>query len=297
MITYAVISTKGGVGKTTLTANFAAILADLGLRVLMVDADLQPSLSRYYEYSWRAPKGLSHMIMRGAVSDDCISKLSLRPTKCTVPGLPSGTPQGQLDIIASDGPDGTLQQWLGARIDRGARIKTPLHNPWVADRYDIVLIDTQGAVGYLQDAAVLAADILISPVCPDILSAREFTSGTLELLERLEPSANVGLAVPPMKAVIYRTENTADSRALSSVIREQFVQLRGRVSVLETQVPSAVAYKRAATNQIPVHWMDPVRAGDTMHRLCWELAPMLQDVRTSDVEQTTLAEPVVEAAV
>ncbi len=46
MIRFAVISTKGGVGKTTRTANLGALLADLGLRVLLIDADVQPSLSK-----------------------------------------------------------------------------------------------------------------------------------------------------------------------------------------------------------------------------------------------------------
>ncbi|MGH8612392.1 MAG: ParA family protein [Gammaproteobacteria bacterium] len=43
-----IVSTKDGVGKTTLTANLGAILADLGKRVLRVDADIQPTLSSYY---------------------------------------------------------------------------------------------------------------------------------------------------------------------------------------------------------------------------------------------------------
>ena len=40
-----VVSTKGGVGKTILTANLSGLLADMGLRVLMVDADIQSSLT------------------------------------------------------------------------------------------------------------------------------------------------------------------------------------------------------------------------------------------------------------
>ena len=43
-----VVSTKGGVGKTTLTANLGGLLAALGLRVLAIDADKQASLSKYY---------------------------------------------------------------------------------------------------------------------------------------------------------------------------------------------------------------------------------------------------------
>ncbi len=47
VVKFTVISTKSGVGKTTLTANLGALLADIGLRVLMIDADVQPSLSKF----------------------------------------------------------------------------------------------------------------------------------------------------------------------------------------------------------------------------------------------------------
>lgn len=285
MITFAVVSTKGGVGKTTLTANLGALLADLGMRVLLIDADVQPSLTRYYHIADadRAPNGLTAMMRKGAVTPDCISRLTLPPPTFQGRSSPALNADGRLDLILSDAPEGNLQDWLQPRLDRAVRIRMAVRTPELAKAYDVVLIDTQGAVGHLQDAAVLAADLLISPVCPDILTAREFTSGTLELLERLEQSANLGMTLPPMKAAIYRAENTSDSRAMTKLIRDQFLTLRGRVSVLDTTVPAAVAYKKAATAQIPVHWLDPSRAGDTMHRLCWELLPMLSGIRTADV--------------
>lgn len=37
-----IISTKGGVGKTTTAANLGGLVADAGLRVLMLDLDVQP---------------------------------------------------------------------------------------------------------------------------------------------------------------------------------------------------------------------------------------------------------------
>ena len=37
-LVYAVLNPKGGTGKTTLTANLGALLADLGLNVLLIDA-------------------------------------------------------------------------------------------------------------------------------------------------------------------------------------------------------------------------------------------------------------------
>lgn len=280
MIVFATVSTKGGVGKTTLTANLGALLADLGMRVLMIDADVQPSLTRYFPIARRAPHGLTEIVTQGTIGEDCISTIALS-ARSPAQVL---NPDGRLDLIAADAPEGSLQTWLATRIDRAVRIKLALRNPQINERYDVVLIDTQGAVGHLQDAAVLASDILISPVSPDILSAREFTSGTQELLDRLEPSSALGITVPAMRAVIYRLEHTNDSRTIARVIREKFVSLRGRVSVLNTAVPHAVAYRKAATAQIPVHWLDPLRAGSTMHALLWELIPSLDGCCAANCE-------------
>ena len=290
MIVFATVSTKGGVGKTTLTANLGALLADLGMRVLMIDADVQPSLTRYFPIARRAPHGLTRMITQGTIGEDCISTIAL-PERSPAQAL---NPDGRLDLIAADAPEGSLQNWLATRIDRAVRIKLALRNPQINERYDVVLIDTQGAVGHLQDAAVLASDILISPVSPDILSAREFTSGTQELLDRLEPSSALGITVPAMRAAIYRLEHTNDSRTIAKVIREKFVSLRGRVSVLSTAVPHAVAYRKAATAQVPVHWLDPSRAGSTMHALLWELIPSLDGCCAANFEP--VAEAPVDAA-
>jgi chromosome partitioning related protein ParA len=270
MIVITIVATKGGVGKTTLSANLGPLLADMGVRVLLLDADVQPSLTRYYPIAERMDFGLSEIIKRGTIAPDCISKIRLMH--------PDGfgiNPDGCLDIVVANAPEGTLQDWLSQRIDRAVRIRKAVRTSYIDENYDVVLIDTQGAVGHLQDAAVLAADVLLSPISPDILTAREFTSGTLELLNRLEPSADIGITVPPMKALIYKLERTKDSRDIAKSIRGQYVNLRARVDVLDITVPHAVAYKQSATAQLPVHWTDPVRAGATMHQLVWELIPSL----------------------
>ena len=265
MIKFTVTSTKGGVGKTTLTANLGALLADLGLRVLLVDADVQPSLSKYFALRGPAASGLTRAIVSGEVTADCIAHT-------VVDGL---------DIVVSDDPQGQLPPWLLQRIDRGFLLRFALQSCAVRERYDCVLIDTQGSIGPLQDAAVLAADILVSPITPEILSAREFRDGTMELLERLEPSSALGATLGPLKAVIYRQDRTIDARSIAGGIREDFIRLKGRVSVLDTVVPYARAYKEAATLRVPVHRHEPARDGPmpsasmVMHRLAWELIPSL----------------------
>lgn len=269
MITFTITSTKGGVGKTTLTANLGALLADMGLRVLLIDADVQPSLSKYFPLAAsRASAGLTEVIVRGEITLASIS----------------ATMYQNLDVVVSDDPEGNLPHWLLPRIDRGFRLRCALQAPTVVHAYDCVLIDTQGAVGPLQDAAVLAADILVSPITPEILSAREFKDGTMELLNRLEPGSVLGAPLGPMKAVIYRQDRTIDGRVIASGIRQDFDQLQGRVSVLKTVVPHAKAYKEAATLRVPVHRHERKRDGPTpsaytvMHQLAWELIPGLQGI-------------------
>jgi chromosome partitioning related protein ParA len=285
MIKFTLLSTKGGVGKTTLAANLGALMADMGLRVLLIDADIQPSLSKYFEIKHKSQYGLTKVIVSGTVTEDCISRTYI----------------DGLDIIQSDDSEKMLQSWLMNRIDRGERLSNALDSPAASDEfYDVILIDTQGAAaGALQDTAALAATQIIAPVNPEMLSAREFKSGTMEMLDRLEPSPHSKYRVGPVKAVIYRQDRTSDARSIADSIRQDFneaqgkakdmaesirqdyIRLGGRVSVLNTYVPYAKSYKEAATLRIPVHRHEPSRAGtmasayDTMHALLWELVPNL----------------------
>ncbi|MDD5388937.1 MAG: ParA family protein [Gallionellaceae bacterium] len=280
MIRFAVVSTKGGVGKTTLTANLGAILADLGLRVLMIDADVQPALSKFYPLKHQAPRGLTHIITSGMITADAISVVDL-PVN------------GVLDIVVSDTPEGQIQTWLMNQTFRETRLYGPLHSVELEEQYDVVLIDTQGAVGPLQDAAALAADILISPIVPEALSAREFLSGTMDMLNRLSYRGAPMPHTPslgPVKALIYRQTRTADAKSIAQQIkREGHIPLAGRVTVLDTVIPSAVAYTRAATDRLPVHWHDRVTTGATpcayevMHQLVWELMPNLEGIQAGNI--------------
>lgn len=276
MFVFGVVATKGGVGKTTIAANLGGLLADIGYRVLLVDADVQPSLSRYYALASEAEHGLTHMVMSGALTQDCISQIELPPASFSGEQALLNAQGGFLHLVKSDTRDGKLQDWLSNRLDRLVRIRMAIKNTALGDAYDVAIIDTQGAVGHLQDAAVNASDVLITPASPDIISAREFVDGTLTLLDRHESAGNMGFTVPAMRAIINRAEKTIDSRAMASLIRDQFMTMRGRVNVLNTVVTSAVAYRKAATAQVPVHWVDPHKSGDVMHALLWELLPHLE---------------------
>ena len=266
-IKFTTVSTKGGTGKTTLTVNFGAFLADLQQRVLIVDADPQPTASSYFDLVHRAPAGLSTLITEGA-SEDVISRTVI----------------DNLDLIASDDPVGELRDWILHDPIGRLRLKQSLSA--LDDLYDIILIDTQGAVGPLQDAAVVAGDLLLSPIPPEMLSASEFLRGTISMLERLKPMMHWGAPIAPLRGIIYRQNRTVDARRIAEKLRKEFfAPTRGSVSILETCVPSTAAYTEAATHGLPVHRWEPTRRGptpsgaDTMLSLVHELLPHLADAQ------------------
>ena len=260
-----ITSTKGGVGKTTLTANLGGLLTDLGQKVLLVDADVQPTLSSYYPLEQQAERGLSSLITEGVVE-----------------GVISRTAIPCFDLILSDDPEGMLQNWILHTPDGRVRLKHLLAR--FDQDYDFILLDTQGAVGPLQDSAVLAADLLVSPIPPEILSAREFARGTVQMLDRLRPMAFLGAPLGPLRGLIYRMDRTVDARRIAQELcREAYGPSKGAITILDTVIPNTVAYREAATARVPVHRWEPQRQGptlsarDAMLTLVSELFPHLSD--------------------
>lgn len=273
MVIFGVIGTKGGVGKTTLSANVGAMLADMGLRVLLVDADIQASLSKYYELEYQAPKGLTDVIHRGVVSNACISHTVWERLDIVLCDAPRRQLAG-----AGDGSSSDLERFLQSRMDMPMILRRALRAPLIDENYDVVVIDTPGSQGPLLFTAALAADQLVTPVLPETPSAREFRSGTLELLGKLAEAEVLGIRPGPVTAVINRADRTNDAKLVMAEIRQGYLDFGGNVRVARTVIPSAVVYKEAATHRTPVHRMRSIPAFETMHELVWELVPNLDGV-------------------
>ena len=258
-----VMASKGGVGKTTLVANLGGVLADMGFRVLLLDADVQNSLSKYYRLNHSAEHGLVELIMTKAVTESMISE----------------TMFPNMWIIQSNDSNNELQSMLSSKVDRAIRIRQALNTPFVHDNFDFVIIDTQGSLGHLQDAAAFAADIILSPISPDALSAREFLSGTEKLLDQLSDGQAMNLSLPLIKAVINKMDSTKNAKEIINFVESSFLRLRGKVTMMDPVIRSAKAYTEAMTLGKPVHCHEIQHSGKqdsaylTMHKLVWSLFP------------------------
>ena len=259
-----VVSTKGGVGKTTIAANLGGLLADAGLRVLLLDLDSQPTLSSYYALSQKADVGAYEFIAFNLTTPaQFISKTVITGLDLIL----SNDDQGRLGSLLIHAPDGRL------RLRNLLSILRP--------HYDLLLIDTQGARSVLLEVALLASDLALSPITPEMLAARELRRGTLKLLSELEPFSHLGISPPPLRLLLNQVNaNRVDSRMIINGLRESFAKVTN-ISVLDTVVPDRVAYLPAASLGLPAHRIETRQsrerrsssALETMQALAIELFP------------------------
>ena len=110
-----------------------------------------------------------------------------------------------------------------------------------------------------EQMAVLASDLAVSPVTPEILAARELRRGTVQLIEDVAPFRNLGIEPPPLKLLLNRVPAvSANARLIEQSLRLIFCDDRG-VEILRTEVPAIEVFQRAASHGLPAHRMEPRR--------------------------------------
>lgn len=264
MLVTSIISTKGGVGKTTIAANLGGFAADAGLRVLLIDLDIQPTLSSYYRLDAMAECGTYELI---AYNEREISRV-ISHTKIT-----------GLDLIYSNDDRGQLNTLLMHAPDGRFRLRNLLS---VFDaHYDLMLIDTQGARSVLLEMAVIASQMVISPVTPEILAAREFRRGTLQLMQDIAPFQHLGIQPPLLHMLVNRLPAISSSARIVHRSLKEIFEDQTAIRVLNTEIPAIEAYPKASIRAMPVHRHERVRptgriapsALETMKKLICEVYP------------------------
>lgn len=182
------INYKGGVGKTTLTANVAAELAFHGKRVLVVDLDPQTNLTLSFIDldKWQELDNDSKTIKHwydeflDADIDESLKDLIVVPDKVNrvIRGMNS---QGYVHLISSHleliNLDMELATRYGGNSERTirssflrlfSRLKKGLEE--VKDDYDLVLIDCPPNFNIVTQNAIIASDKYVVPAKADFLS-------------------------------------------------------------------------------------------------------------------------------
>jgi chromosome partitioning protein len=182
-----VINYKGGVGKTTLTANIGAELANRGRKVLLIDLDPQASLtfSFYTAEQWedelqdertilqwigpllsgQLPKALSGFVLTPRRVNEAIAS---RDGRLDLVTSHLGLIDVDQDLAAELG--GSRTQVTSPNFLRVHRVLADALAETAFDEYDVILIDCPPNFGMATRAGIVASDRVLLPAKPDYWS-------------------------------------------------------------------------------------------------------------------------------
>src|SRR3954447_19602763 len=252
--TIAVLSQKGGTGKTTTVRTLADVFSRVGLRVLAVDVDPQGNLSDYFDVPPDWSPTLADVLAGQTKASEAIYNEQVLPANL-------GLAESELVLAGKMGREMTLRRAL-KDVKRG---------------YDIVLIDCPPSLGLLTVNAVVAADeALIST------EAQYFSlQGVEQALEVIElAKENLQQDLEWLGIVL----NIADLRTIHS--REALQLLRDRFGhkVLDSVIRSSIRYAESAERGVSILDYRPELGADYL-----ALAEELLDRLTFDDERARVA--------
>lgn len=218
----ALISKKGGVGKTTSAVSLAAACGGLGHRVLLVDLDSQASASR----SLGVDRGGLAPSVADVLMWDLPVHQAIRATGS--PGLDLLT--ASADLLAADvelAKSRTPEQRLRRALEP------------VRDDYDLIFLDCPPTMSMLPINALASADAYVAPVVPQFL-AIEGVESLLKAAERVRLHHNrdlerLGLL---LTLVDYRNNATRDNVArLRAAYGEDVFGVEIRINIRLAEAP------------------------------------------------------------
>jgi len=213
----AVANGKGGVGKTSITANVAGTAALSGWRVLAVDLDPQGNLGNDLGYNDDGRSDRGRSLLQAVVAG-------------TAPAVLHDVRPG-LDVIAGGEATEELEAVLTTRQQRdGAAVRVLSEALSRVGEYQLVLIDCPPSSGVLLDAALIAARFLVIPTRGD--------SGSLDGLSKVARRfAQVRAAGNPtieLLGVVLFDFGKNDTAVVGRVRDRLTEDLAGAASVFET---------------------------------------------------------------
>jgi chromosome partitioning protein len=214
---------KGGSGKTTTTVSLAAALAELGLRILVIDLDPQGSATMWLG-GRESSTGLVEF-SEGAIRISELVRTSTAPRVDLVPTSPSLVPSGD----ESD-------NMTGLAIVRAFR-RLP-------DYWDLVLIDTPPTLGYLSLAPLVVSDHIVIPVEAHALAMPGVAMVTASI-ERARRRVNPHVEL--LGIVACRVNSTSHVRDVVARLRAQFGN-----KVFEHTVREAIRIAEAPAFRLPI---------------------------------------------
>jgi chromosome partitioning protein len=213
--TIAVLSQKGGTGKTTAVRTLADALRRSGVSTLAVDLDPQGNLSDYFDLPPDVEPTIADVLSGRAAAADAVHE----------------------ELIPANLSLAEAELMLGGKMGRELTLRRSLSS--LAEEREVILIDCPPSLGLLTINALVAADWALITAEAQYF-ALQGVEQAMEVVELARESLN------PKLALLGVLLNLADMRTVHS--REALASLKERFGeqVFDTVIRSSIAYAESA---------------------------------------------------
>ena len=251
-----IFNQKGGVGKSTITCNLAAISADEGKKTLVIDLDVQGNSTQYLlgKNISDTDKTIAHFFK------DSLGLSLFGGDKAGLDDLIHESPFPNLFVIPSHPDLEALQSRLESKY-KIFKLREALDK---IEGFDAIYIDTPPILNFYSQSALISADKCLIPFDCDTF-AREALYTLMNSVAELKADHNDRLEIEGIVVNQYQAQANLPRQLVEELIAEN-------LPVLESKISPSVKVRESHTVSKPlIHYMPKHKLSDEFRALYAEL--------------------------
>jgi chromosome partitioning protein len=251
-----IFNQKGGVGKSTIAVNLAAIAAHQGKRTLLIDIDPQCNSSRYV--LGEAAKDVAPTM--AAYFEQMLS-FTMFPKASS--SFVHETPFENLSIMVCNPEIGDLQSKLESR-HKIYKLRDTLEE--LSKDFDEIFVDTPPAYNFFTQSALIAADRCLIPFdCDDF--SRQALYTLINNVGEIKADHNPDLEIEGIVVNQFQSRASLPQRLVDELLAEG-------LPVLDNKLSSSIRIRESHDRSLPMIHLD------ARHKLTGEFLALFKELQT-----------------